>query len=172
MRAVQALPSFLVVMAFLDVGCLFLAYWLSKRRTLSGLEPIEDAIEALGTGKAAHSLPKGTLANLSESVTRASDLIAKQNEARANWIAGISHDIRTPLTLIMGNAERIASDPSVPSDASGRAALISAQSAKISNLINDLNLASQLEYDMQPLHKAKAKPSKIVRKAVADAINA
>ena len=48
MRAVQALPSFLVVMAFLDVGCLFLAYWLSKRRTLSGLEPIEDAIEALG----------------------------------------------------------------------------------------------------------------------------
>ena len=172
MRAVQALPSFLVVMAFLDVGCLFLAYWLSKRRTLSGLEPIEDAIEALGTGKAAHSLPKGTLANLSESVTRASDLIAKQNEARANWIAGISHDIRTPLTLIMGNAERIASDPSAPSDASGRAALISAQSAKISNLINDLNLVSQLEYDMQPLHKEKAKPSKIVRKAAADAINA
>ncbi len=172
MQAVQALPPFLVMMALLDVGCLFLAYWLSKRRTLSGLEPIEDAIEGLGTGKATDSLPRGTLANLSESVTRASDLIARQNEARANWIAGISHDIRTPLTLIMGNAEHIVNDPSASSDATGRAALISAQSAKISSLINDLNLASQLEYDMQPLHKTKAKPSKIIRKAAADAINA
>lgn len=171
-QAVRALPPFILALALLDVGCLFLAYWFSKRRTLSDLEPIADAVEALGTGGVTDPLPKGALADLSESVTRASDLIAKQNKARANWIAGISHDIRTPLTLIMAHAENIAHDSSVFADVAERAALISTQSAKISDLVNDLNLVSQLEYDMQPLHAVNANLAKIVRKAAADAINA
>lgn len=28
----------------------------------------------------------------------------KKETARANWIAGISHDIRTPLSMVMGYA--------------------------------------------------------------------
>ena len=168
----RALPAFAAAMAVLDMACLFLVSWLSKRRILSGLEPIADAVEALGTGKAVGPLPKGALASLSESVARASELIARQNEARADWIAGISHDIRTPLTLIMGNAQRIVQDGSTAPETADRAAVISAQSAKINGLVNDLNLASRLEYDAQPLHMTQSRLTEIVRKTAADAINA
>lgn len=170
--AARALPPFAAAMAILDMACLFLAFWLSKRRILSGLEPIADAVEALGTGKAVGPLPKGAFASLSESIARASELISRQNEARADWIAGISHDIRTPLTLIMGNAQRIVQDDSTVPATADRAAVISAQSAKINGLVNDLNLVSRLEYDVQPLHMAQSRLTEVVRKTAADAINA
>ena len=34
----------------------------------------------------------------------------KERENPANWISGVSHDIRTPLSMIMGYAQRIAGD--------------------------------------------------------------
>ena len=47
---------------------------------------------------------------IAESVNKASNILSKQNEARANWISGVSHDIRTPLSMIMGYAERIGTE--------------------------------------------------------------
>ena len=45
------------------------------------------------------------------------------------------------------------------------------QSAKIKELVQDLNLVSQLEYEMQPLHKEMVRLSKLLRSYVADLLN-
>ena len=37
------------------------------------------------------------------------EALAKRDEARSNWISGISHDIRTPLSMIMGYSESLES---------------------------------------------------------------
>lgn len=65
-------------------------------------------MEKLSDGKAISLHVDGELAEIAESVNKASNILSKQNEARANWISGVSHDIRTPLSMIMGYAERIA----------------------------------------------------------------
>ena len=39
--------------------------------------------------------------------------IKKREEDRTEWIAGVSHDIRTPLTLILGNADYIRKLPEI-----------------------------------------------------------
>lgn len=72
----------------------------------------------------------------------------------------------------MGNAQRIVQDGFTAPETADRAVVISAQSAKINGLVNDLNLASRLEYDAQPLHMAQSRLTEVVRKTAADAINA
>ena len=92
--------------------------------------------------------------------------------ARANWISGVSHDIRTPLSMIMGYAQRIAGDHGASENIQQEAEIIRAQSAKIKDLVQDLNLVSQLEYEMQPLHKEPVRLSKLLRSYAADLLNA
>ena len=45
------------------------------------------------------------------------------------------------------------------------------QSVKIKELVQDLNLVSQLEYEMQPLHKEEIRLSKLIRSYVAELLN-
>ena len=98
--------------------------------------------------------------------------MSRQNQARANWISGVSHDIRTPLSMIMGYAGRIACDDTASGNIQQEAEIIRAQSAKIKDLVQDLNLVSQLEYEMQPLHKEPVRLSKLLRSYAADLLNA
>ena len=97
--------------------------------------------------------------------------IRDRNEARANWISGVSHDIRTPLSMIMGYADRIAADKTASEGVKEQAVIVQKQSAKIKELVQDLNLVSQLEYEMQPLHKEMVRLSKLLRSYVADLLN-
>ncbi len=52
-----------------------------------------------------------------------------------------------------------------------KAAAILRQSSRIKNLINDLNLASKLEYNMQPLKKREENAVALVRQAAVNCIN-
>lgn len=78
--------------------------------------------------------------------------------ARANWIAGVSHDIRTPLSMVMGYAGQLASSSCLETEDRKKAIMIMKQSERMKNLINDLNLASKLEYNMQPIKKKRKTP--------------
>ncbi len=53
--------------------------------------------------------------------------LEKKDEARANWIAGISHDIRTPLSVILGYAGELQDDPALPPQEQEQAAVICRQ---------------------------------------------
>ena len=105
------------------------------------------------------------------SVNKASRILSRQNEARANWISGVSHDIRTPLSMVMGYAGRIADNETASSSVKEQAKIVQRQSVKIKELIQDLNLVSQLEYEMQPLQKTPVRLSKLLRYYVADLLN-
>ena len=104
-------------------------------------------------------------------MNKASRILSRQNEARTNWISGVSHDIRTPLSMIMGYAGRIADSAAADSSIKEQAEIIRSQSIKIKELVQDLNLVSQLEYEMQPLHKEHVRLSKLLRSYVAEIFN-
>ncbi len=95
----------------------------------------------------------------------------RKEQARKNWIAGVSHDVRTPLAVIMGHAERIASDPHVPDPNKQSGVLIMQQTERIRDLIEDLNIASHLEYDMQPLRLTSFSLSRLIRSVATDYLN-
>ena len=94
-----------------------------------------------------------------------------RDAARADWINGISHDIRTPLSLVMGKAAQLESDPHLSEEVRKDAAIICTQSQTIRDLVGDLNLTMRLDCAMQPLRREPLQPEAVVRQAAADFLN-
>lgn len=121
---------------------------------------------------------KGIFRELSRNINEASTAMERKNlalaerdKARSNWIAGISHDIRTPLSLIMGYSEELSASDTLSAEDSAKAARITAQGIKIKKLIEDINLISSLEYDMQPANRTSIRLCALLRQIVSDIIN-
>ena len=73
--------------------------------------------------------------------------------------------------MVMGYAGQLESSPTLPESERQKAAAIIRQSKRIKDLINDLNLASKLEYNMQPLMKKRENAVAVVRQVAVDFIN-
>ena len=171
-QLIRKLPVFVTGILAMDLLLLFIGYYFSKRKIIRNTEPIIAAVRMLADGKPISLRVHGELSEVAESVNKASLILSRQNEARANWISGVSHDIRTPLSMIMGYADRISTDEAANDILQEQAGVIRQQSIKIKELVQDLNLVSQLEYDMQPLHKEPVRLSKLIRAYAAELLNA
>ncbi len=170
-----ALLSTFGPLLLLDLGLvLAICLWLGWR----GAKPLRALAEGIGLlaeGKEVHLKESGATAELAEKLNQTSCHLQKQNEliarrdmTRANWIAGVSHDIRTPLALIMGNVEQLASQFPQSSEPRKKADAICTQSKKIKALIEDLNLTFKLQYNAQPLRRTPIQMGAWLRRCVAD----
>lgn len=97
--------------------------------------------------------------------------LRRQDKARTEWIAGVSHDIRTPLTMILGYAGELNESMIISGEQKEQTQIILAQSQRIKILVEDFNMANKLTYGMVSLDKNNVKISSIIRQVVADIIN-
>lgn len=170
----HAMPVVLGVELLLILLACLLAAWLGYRSIGHAMA----GVDAMAEGEPITVPEKGITFELahklnlaSERLQRQNALIARRDNARTNWVAGVSHDIRTPLAVIVGNAEQIAGDPAACPESKRRAEIIRAQSMKISSLVADLNLTSKLQYNAQPLHRTLCRAGSLLRRAVTDFCN-
>lgn len=84
---VRKLPAAALMILAVDVILLFGFYSLSKRRIISKTGPIIASIQALSDGKVLLLSERGELSEIAGSINKASRILSRQNEARANWIA-------------------------------------------------------------------------------------
>ena len=94
-----------------------------------------------------------------------------RDAARSNWINGVSHDIRTPLSVVMGYAAQLEAAPDLTPEHKRQASAIRAQSQVIRDLVNDLNLTMRLDCEMQALRKEPLQPAVFLRQTAADFLN-
>lgn len=94
-----------------------------------------------------------------------------RDAARSNWINGVSHDIRTPLSVVMGYAAQLEEAPGLMPEHKRQASAIRAQSQVIRDLVNDLNLTMRLDCEMQALRKETLQPLAFLRQTAADFLN-
>lgn len=172
------LPKTVLTVLAVNTALILFIYILANSRLLKSIKPIVNGIQALPTEKPVYIKEKGLLSELAMSINKASEILQAQSKqlrkretARANWIAGVSHDIRTPLSMVMGYAGQLKEDAHLTDDERKKAAVIVKQSERMKNLINDLNLASKLEYNMQPVNRANVNMVAVVRQVVVDFIN-
>ena len=177
-RQIESLPRLLQLFVVVNLAVIILFVFLLGWRFYASVKPLSEGIEKLSRKESVHLKEKGSVRELAEKINHTSCLLAVQEEklsrrdqARADWIAGVSHDIRTPLTLIVGYAERLENDSSLSSQGQFMAAAIGRQSVLIKELIENLNLTSKLSYDTFPLHLSECSPAGILRGCVADLYN-
>ena len=96
---------------------------------------------------------------------------AKQKEEeRTEWIAGVSHDIRTPLAIVMGNAEMIAASTR-EEEVRQRAKSIESQGIRLRRLVDNLNLSGKLEFGAGKFEKKKVRIGRFLRKTLTEIMN-
>lgn len=170
-----ALLSTFGPLLLLDLGLVLIICLLLGWRGARPLRALAEGIGLLAEGKEVHLKESGATAELAEKLNQTSlhlqkqnELIARRDMTRANWIAGVSHDIRTPLALIMGYGEQLAQQFPLQSEPRKKADAICTQSKKIKALIEDLNLTFKLQYNAQPLRQTPIQMGVWLRRCVAD----
>ena len=172
------LPKNTMIILAVNIVLIFLIYAAVDSKLLRSIRPITNGIQNLSDGSPVRMKEKGVFSEIAEKINKTSEILQMQAEqlrkketARANWIAGVSHDIRTPLSMIMGYAGQLENSENLSEIERKKAAVIVRQSSRMKDLINDLNLASKLEYDMQPITMKQENAVSIIRQVVVDFMN-
>ena len=168
---------FMVILVLNGLVAVLLALLFGLRLFYS-LKPLVKGIEDMAEKRPVELSTSGLLGNLAAGINKTSEQLTKQeadlskrDNARTTWIAGVSHDIRTPLSVVMGYAGQLEDDPELPQSKREQAGIIRRQSERIKTLVSDLNLASKLEYDMQPIRRAAISLAALLRQIAADFLN-
>ncbi|MEG6513654.1 HAMP domain-containing sensor histidine kinase [Desulforamulus ruminis] len=147
-------------------------------RLFRSLRLLADGIERMAEKQRVELPKKGVLGDLamqlnetSRQLQRQEADLQKRDYARTAWIAGVSHDIRTPLSMAMGYASQLEENSELPLSVREQVGIVRKQSERIKTLVNDLNLASKLEYDMQPIRKKGVPLAALLRSVCADFLN-
>lgn len=178
MELIERVPELMKCLLIANVVILIGLALVMAYRFYRSLKPIARGIESLEEKKVLGLSEKGVLGDLAAKLNQTSALLrwqdeklSKRDKARTDWIAGVSHDIRTPLALITGYADELAEEKSLGEEERKKAEVICRQSLVIRQLISDLNLTSKLEYQSQPLQKEAFSPAGLLRECVAEYYN-
>lgn len=178
LRLISHVPEIFLSMVILNLVLIFCLALFFGYRFYRSLRPIAQGIQHLSEKETIDLPEKGITDELSRRLNQTSRILEQQNsrlarrdQARTEWIAGVSHDIRTPLSLILGHADSLARSADLDEKGRRAAGAIRLQSVKIKKLIEDLNLTSKLEYDAQPLRIEAFFLASFLRQVVADFYN-
>ena len=171
-------PQIALIILFSNFLLIFIIYLGATGKLVKSVNPIVQGIRNLAAKKEVNLKEKGPLSELAMNINQTSQTLRlqerdlrKRENARANWIAGVSHDIRTPLSMVMGYAGQLEDNSNLSLLERKKASIILRQSEKMRDLINDLNLASKLEYNMQPINMKKLNILALVRQVIVDFLN-
>ena len=176
MKWFDTLPQRILTILLINIFFAAILAFIFGIRLYRRLRTLMDGVDDLQREKRVQLKENGIFKEVSASINRTSDAIVRKNaalaardSARSNWISGISHDIRTPLSVIVGYSEELSN--TLNGEEQKKAETITAQGIKIKKLIDDLNLISSLEYDMQPSKKNEVKICPLIRRVVSDILN-
>lgn len=161
----------IICMIVLNLLLMLVLFWHNTHKIEKAIVPILHGIDSIAKGQPVFLLEKGELSNINAQLNNAGRQILAKEKARAEWISGVSHDVRTPLSIILGYADEIAGNETIPDSVRVQADIIRKQSEKLRRLIADLNLTSRLEYSMHPLIKSIFSPIEMVRQVITDFMN-
>lgn len=92
--------------------------------------------------------------------------LQKTNESKTRLLVNVSHNLRTPLTSIVGFSELLLAKDEGKKQRQQFAEVIHSESQHLTRLVNDVLYLSNLETDVVEWHMAEVDISKLVTKAV------
>jgi signal transduction histidine kinase len=171
------LTSFLYII-LLNIGVTVILSIVLVKVLNKPLTKLIKAVFSLKEEKEVSLNEKGIYKDLAKSINETSKIIIDKNNkiklknnAIEGWIASISHDVRTPLSMVLGYSAMIEEDNEMSKETREQAKIITENSIRIKELVTNLNLATSLQYNMQPLKIEELRVGDLVREAIANCIN-
>lgn len=170
--------SVIVILADVIIALIF--GYLFSRRLTRPIGKIIKGVESLGHGDYTLQYPtKGiykdvnyNLNNLSNTLKENEKERKKLEKMREEWIANISHDIKTPLASIKGYAELLSGEYEISKEESKSfTEVIDKKANYIKQLVDDLNFTTRIKNNKSMLKKKEINIVKLVREAVIDILN-
>jgi signal transduction histidine kinase len=174
------IKGFLIVSAVLVALIIVLGLWYGKKfgvpllHTLKWINDLSEGNHASPLNKKGKSPLLNTTGRLKKKYSFFKDVVLsletltstlkknerlqqKMDKTREEWITGLSHDLKTPISSIYGYSTLLASDSYTwtQSEVNDFGKIIHEKSHYMSELIEDLNLTYRLKNDALPLHKEK-----------------
>ena len=183
---VQALIGLLVV----SIGVALLVSWIGAETLSRPLVHVMTWLESLAQGSFAEPLDRGgqpasresdgtlrrpyrtyqevigSLETLTEQLGHNEAERERIESAREEWLTGVTHDLRTPLSSVRGYAELLGSEYEFTADETRQyAQTIKSQAQDMESLIDDLGLTFRLRAEALPLARTTVDLTEVAREA-------
>ncbi|AUN15021.1 HAMP domain-containing sensor histidine kinase [Paraclostridium sordellii] len=166
---------------FIDLILAIIVGYIFSRRLTKPLKNIIRGVENLEEGNyEIFYKEKGLYQSVYKKLNKLSDTL-KSNEIERNkldklkqeWIANISHDIKTPLSSIKGYAELLSDDDYYidREEAKDYGVIINEKSEYIKELVDDLNLTMKLKSSENVLNKSTVNIVRVVKDCIIQILN-
>jgi len=158
--------QFIIIAAILTIVALLLAFYLS-RKIARPIISINSGAKTLATGQYDVAFNgKGYLEieELSNTLNYAAKELSKVENLRRELIANMSHDLRTPLTMISGYGEVMRDIPG--ENTPENVQIIIDETKRLTNLVNDMLDLSKLQAGVQELNAVQVNLTKEIQSII------
>ncbi len=164
---VRTLQTELLIITALMVLLAAVLSLVLARRLGAPIVKINNSAKELARGKYDTEFDAGTyreIAELSDTLTYAAAELSKTGALQRELIANISHDLRTPLTMITGYAEAMRDIPG--ENTPENVQIIIDEAKRLSSLVNDVLDISKLQAGTVELTKSEFNLTQTVREVI------
>lgn len=140
----------------------------SVRRMARPVGDVMDAAERVAGGDYSARVEErgpAEMRRLARSFNAMTERLSASEELRRNLLADVAHELRTPLSVIRGNAEGIL-DGLYPPDRAHLEPLLE-ETVVMARLLDDLQTLSTAEAGVLRLHRERVRPADLVEDAIA-----
>jgi len=177
-RVESGLDRILLMIVFVTVGVLVLsgvAIFLFVRHALRPLKKMKEAAGNIAEGdfdvRVDENCGGWELREVSHAFNTMTKKLQGVEEGRKEFVANVSHELRSPITSIHGFAEGMADGVIPPEEHPKYLRLVAEESGRMSVLVNDLLALSRLERDDAKLEMSVFDINEMLRHAVIRRIN-
>ncbi|MBQ9943363.1 MAG: HAMP domain-containing histidine kinase [Clostridia bacterium] len=157
----------------LSLAALIIVF-IFTRRVTRPLTAMEKAANSMASGDFTARAPEeGTreMLSLASSFNQMADKLATQEQSRREFVANVSHELRSPITSIQGFAQGIL-DGTIPKGEQEKyLSIITDETHRLSKLIHSLLSLSRIENEETPLHCTSFDINERIRLAIIARMN-
>jgi signal transduction histidine kinase len=146
---------------------IIMGVWLA-RTIASPLHELTEATQALAQGQLGRQVAvrsQDEIGALAASFNRMSVDLARANQLRRQMTADVAHDLRTPLSVLLGYAEAL--DERMLQGSPDIYAVMHSEARHLNRLIDDLRTLSLADADELPLHMQPVDPQALLARTAA-----
>lgn len=165
--------SLLVLGLFIFNVCYFITLYVTSVTKINNkLKPLSTAIQNLPRGGSYHDIEHSDeFSALTEAIKTADKQLKENTLFKKNWIDGIAHDIRTPLSVIISNADLVKTETFPADGVARRMNNILVESYYIQNTLNDLNILERITNQQIMLQASTTKALPFFKEIIIKFIN-